>query len=387
MYHQVSRPPSPWGQWVKNVITLTNKEFQTLFSDKMVIIIIAFLFTVSIYTISTGITTEVHNATVAVVDHDQSQMSNYMVSTLQPPNFQKPVYIPDTEKLSDGFDKGDYIFSLEFPENFEKDVRDNKHPTVQLSADATAVSQAGVGMVYIQEIFNKESYHYLKKTSPLDQLPVKVQTSVWFNPNTTSHWFFSVTNIVGFIFLLAMMLVGAAIIREKERGTIEHLLVMPVSANQIALSKIISNGVVIATAAFLSLMFVVQGWLGVQINGSIALYMLGTFVFLFSASAMGIMFATLAPTLPQFGLLSLPVYVVLRLISGGDAPFESMPTWVQSISQFSPVTQYALFSHAVLFRDANLPIVGHYLFEMTVSGLIFMFFALKRFRSMLDKQG
>ena len=310
-----------------------------------------------------------------------------MVSTLQPPNFQKPVYIPDTEKLSDGFDKGDYIFSLEFPENFEKDVRDNKHPTVQLSADATAVSQAGVGMVYIQEIFNKESYHYLKKTSPLDQLPVKVQTSVWFNPNTTSHWFFSVTNIVGFIFLLAMMLVGAAIIREKERGTIEHLLVMPVSANQIALSKIISNGVVIATAAFLSLMFVVQGWLGVQINGSIALYMLGTFVFLFSASAMGIMFATLAPTLPQFGLLSLPVYVVLRLISGGDAPFESMPTWVQSISQFSPVTQYALFSHAVLFRDANLPIVGHYLFEMTVSGLIFMFFALKRFRSMLDKQG
>ena len=162
---------------------------------------------------------------------------------------------------------------------------------------------------------------------------------------------------------------------------------MPVSANQIALSKIISNGVVIATAAFLSLMFVVQGWLGVQINGSIALYMLGTFLFLFSASAMGIMFATLAPTLPQFGLLSLPVYVVLRLISGGDAPIESMPTWVQSISQFSPVTQYALFSHAVLFRDANLPIVGHYLLEMTVSGLIFMFFALKRFRSMLDKQG
>ena len=168
-----------WLQWIKNVITLTNKEFQTLFSDKMVIIIIAFLFTVSIYTISTGITTEVHNATVAVVDHDQSQMSNYMVSTLQPPNFQQPVDVPDAKQLSDGFDKGDYIFSLEFPENFEQDVRNNKHPTVQLSADATAVSQAGVGLVYIQEIFSKESYNYLKQESPLNKLPVKVQTSVW----------------------------------------------------------------------------------------------------------------------------------------------------------------------------------------------------------------
>lgn len=379
-------PPSAW-QWLKNVLTLTSKEFQTLLSDPMVLAIIAFLFTVSIYTISTGITTEVNNATVAVVDHDRSPMSSYLVSTLQPPSFQPPIYVADSQTLSDGFDQGEYIFGLEFPEDFEKDARTGKHPSVQLSADATAVSQAGVGLVYIQEIFNQETYHYLKKDSPLERLPVKIQTSVWFNPNTMSHWFFAVTNIVGFVFLLAMMLVGAAIIREKERGTIEHLLVMPVTANQIALAKIISNGVVIAMAALLSLIFVVQGWLGVQINGSIALYMLGTLVFLFSASAMGIMFATLAPTLPQFGLLSLPVYVILRLISGGDAPFESMPVWVQSISQFSPVTQYALFSHAVLFRNADLQIVGHYLVEMTVAGLIFMFFALRRFRSMLDKQG
>ena len=374
-------------QWIKNVLTLCQKELQSLFSDKMIIFIIGFLFSGAIYIIATGITTEVNNATVAVVDHDQSAMSRYLVSTLQPPSFQPPVYIDDTATLNHGLDKGQYIFAIEFPEHFEQDVRDGKHPTIQLSADATAVSQAGVGMVYIEEIFNQESYRYLKQDNPLSQLPVKVQTSVWFNPNTSSQWFFAITNIVGFTFLLAVLLVGAAIIREKERGTIEYLLVMPVSANQIALSKILSNGVVIAVSMYLSLIFVVQGWLGVQINGSIALYMLGTAIFLFSAAAMGVLLATLAPTLPQFGLLTLPIYVVLRLISGGDAPFESMPTWVQQISQFSPVTQYALFSHAVLFRNADITLVWQYLVKMSVIGTIFMGIALSHFRSMLDKQG
>jgi ABC-2 type transport system permease protein len=162
---------------------------------------------------------------------------------------------------------------------------------------------------------------------------------------------------------------------------------MPVHASEIAMSKILTNGLVITLAALLSLWLVVHTLLQVPINGSIGLYVLGTAIYLFSVSSMGICLATVAPTMPQFGLLCLPIYMVSRLLSGSESPIESMPDWIQQVTFYSPVTLYMQFGQEVLFRDAGLDIVWKKLLLMTAIGAAFLMFALKRFRSMLTSQG
>jgi ABC-2 type transport system permease protein len=187
--------------------------------------------------------------------------------------------------------------------------------------------------------------------------------------------------------LLAMLLVGAAIIREKERGTIEHLLVMPVRAFEIALSKVISNAIVIAIASIVSLYIVVHFWLGVPLTGSVPLFILALMLFLFAVGSLGILLGTFAPTMPQFGLLVIPVYMVLRLLSGGESPREGMPDWVQVLTQFSPQTQFVQTTQNILNRQAGLDIVWPNLVYMSIMAILFFIFALSRFKNMLANQG
>ena len=201
-------------------------------------------------------------------------------------------------------------------------------------------------------------------------------------PGSTSGHVQIVTNIT----LMSIILVGAAVIREREHGTIEHLLVMPVRASEIATAKILTNGLMILVVALLSLWLVVNRYLGVPIGGSVPFFALGTLIYLFSATSAGVYLATLAPSMPQFGLLSVPVYAIAYLLSGAATPVESMPLWLQSLVHFLPTTQFVSFSQAVLYRDAGPEAVWRQLAGMCISGALFLALALARFRSMLARQ-
>lgn len=372
-------------RWLKNVWVLSLKELKSLLGDVTLLGLIVVFLSVAVYTVATGITTEVRNASVAIIDEDHSQLSFRIRDALQAPYFKTPVMI-SPDQVDQAMDKGDYVFVLTIPSNFERDVMANREVSIQVLADATAVTQAGVGTTYLNQIVQNEVNDF-KQQSPSDLLPLTPVVQVLFNPNTQTHWYTGVAQVLNNITLLAMILVGAAVIREKEHGTIEHLLVMPVHASEIVMSKIVTNGLVITLSALLSLWLVVHWALAVPIHGSISLYVLGTAIYLFSVSSLGICLATVAPTMPQFGLLCLPIYMVARLLSGSESPIESMPDWIQNITFYSPVTLYMQFGQEVLFRDAGFAIVWKKLLVMSVMGVGFLIFALKRFRSMLASQG
>ncbi|WP_151777012.1 ABC transporter permease [Acinetobacter brisouii] len=372
-------------RWLKNVWVLSLKELKSLLGDVTLLGLIVVFLSVAVYTVATGITTEVRNASVAIIDEDHSQLSFRIRDALQAPYFKTPVMI-SPDQVDQAMDKGDYVFVLTIPSNFERDVMANREVSIQVLADATAVTQAGVGTTYLNQIVQNEVNDF-KQQSPSDLLPLTPVVQVLFNPNTQTHWYTGVAQVLNNITLLAMILVGAAVIREKEHGTIEHLLVMPVHASEIVMSKIVTNGLVITLSALLSLWLVVHWALAVPIHGSIGLYVLGTAIYLFSVSSLGICLATVAPTMPQFGLLCLPIYMVARLLSGSESPIESMPDWIQNITFYSPVTLYMQFGQEVLFRDAGFAIVWKKLLVMSVMGVGFLIFALKRFRSMLASQG
>jgi len=219
--------------------------------------------------------------------------------------------------------------------------------------------------------------------NPQNQDVVRLNTRARFNPNMQQSWFVAVNQIINNISVMAIFLCGAAVLREREHGTLEHLLVMPLQPYELMFAKIWANGLVVIVAALISLFLIVKGALGVPVAGSIPLFALGLFVYLFSVTALGIMLATMVRSMPQFGLLAFPVFIVMVLLSGGQTPLESMPVWLQKTMQFVPSTHFVSFSQAVLFRDANLSMVWPDLAKMFAIGCAYSVFTLSRFRKML----
>ena len=371
--------------WLTNIGLLCGKEIRSLLQDRVLIALIVFAFTAGVLAVANGVKVEVSNATVAFIDHDHSTLSLKLRDAVLPPYFKPPV-LTTPEAAETGMDKGDFIFVVDIPPSFERDVLAGRSPALQIRVDATAMTQAGLGTSYLTQIFMNEVQAATHAPALTDFMPFQIKSRVYYNPNSESFPFMSVMQIVTNITILSIILVGAAIIREREHGTIEHLLVLPVTASEIALAKIITNGLAIFIAAMLSLWLVVHVWLGVHLAGSIPLFACCTLLYLFSATALGIMLATVAPTMPQFGLLAVPVYAVAYLLSGAATPVENMPTVIQNVVRFFPTTQFVTLSQAILYRGAGLNAIMIPLLAITAAGIVFLALALARFRSMLTSQ-
>lgn len=372
--------------WLFNVWHLGLKELRCVLKDRTMMAAIVVSFTVAIYVVAVGTKTDVSHVAVGVVDRDGSALSLRLRDAVRAPMFQAPVPVTEDEALK-GLETGRFLFVLDIPPHFEADVHAYRSPAVQVHMDATAMAQGRLGAAYLEEIIVRETLSHLKVDGIDELLPAKAVVHVLFNPNGTSSWFTSVMQLINNVTVLSVVLVGAAVIRERERGTIEHLLVMPVRPSEIAMAKILANGGVIVLAVWLSLAFVIRGWLQVPLPGSVPLFMLGTALYLFAATALGILLATMASSMPQFGLLAAPVYVVLYLLSGAATPVESMPELMQHIVQISPTTQYVKLTQAVLYRDAGVRLVLPQLLAVSAAGGLFLVIALTRFRSMLARQG
>lgn len=367
------------SRWLFNIFRLGLKELRSLWADPILLLLVAYMFSFAIYAVATGAKTEVSNAAVAYVDLDQSGLTGKIVDAILPPEFDTPQRI-ELSQLEEVMDSGDFVFVLSFPPRFEADVIAGNYPSIQLNVDATAMTQAGNGAVYLQQIITAEVSRFITGDDTSSALPIDLVVTAHFNPNMQSIWFTAVMQIINNVTILAVLLTGAALIREREHGTIEHLLVMPVTAFEIMLAKIWANGLVIIIGAILSLWLVVQGILQVPITGSIPLFIAGTILYLVSVTGLGILLATFTTSMPQFGLLAMPVLVIMNLLSGSTTPIESIPVWLQTLMQASPSTHFVAFSQAILYRGAGLRTVWPEMLVMIVLSGVFFSIALSRFR-------
>jgi len=365
-----------------NILHLGIKELRSLQHDLALVLLILWAFSMGIYSAATSMPESLHNAAIAVVDEDQSQLSERLIQAFQEPYFRTPERI-DLSEMDRGMDSGRYTFTLNIPPNFQRDVLAGRSPAIQLNVDATQVSMAFTGAGYIQNIGASEVAEFVRRYRGELQQPAELALRVQFNPNLTRAWFGSVMEVINQITMLSIILTGAALIREREHGTVEHLLVMPVTPLEIMLAKVWSMGLVVLTAAALSLLLVVQGWLQVPIEGSIALFLAGAALHLFATTSMGIFFGTVARSMPQLGLLIILVLLPLQILSGGTTPRESMPELVQQIMLVAPTTHFVALAQAILYRGAGLAIVWPYMLAIAGIGTLFFIAALTRFRKTL----
>lgn len=368
---------------LRNIFNLGIKELRTLLGDKAMLALIVFSFTLSIYSSATVTPGSLHMAPIAIADQDQSQLSTRIVNSFYAPYYMPPAMI-DSNQIDPLLDAGTYTFALDIPPNFQRDVLAGRQPAIQLNVDATRMSQAFLGNSYIQNIVNDEVSEFMARYRAGSALPVDLEVRARFNPNLDQSWFGAVMAIINNITMLAIILTGSALIREREHGTIEHLLVMPITPFEIMLAKVWSMGLVVLVASGLSLIFMVQGVLHVPIEGSIPLFMLGVALSLFATTSIGIFMGTIARSMPQLGLLMILVLIPLQMLSGGSTPRESMPQLVQDIMQTMPTTHFVSLAQAILYRGADFSIVWPQFATLLVIGMAFFGFALSRFRKTIS---
>lgn len=366
-----------------NIYRLTIKELRSIRADPIMLALVAFSFTIAIYAAATGASTEATNLSVGIVDEDHSDLSRRIAASLTPPTFKPAVEISAGE-IDPALDAQRFIYVIEIPPRFEQDILAGRQASVQINVDATAAAQAFNGMTYIQNIILNEAARFISGREVTGSIPVKVVMRSKFNPNFKSSWFTSVMQIISNLTMITVMLSGAALIREREQGTVEHLLVMPVVPFEIMFAKVLANGIVVLLATGLSLVLVVEWWLHVPIPGSIPLFLAGSCVYVFTVASLGIALGTVATTMAQFGLLSIPVLLVMMLLSGSTTPLESMPVWLQYLMRFiSPTPHFVIFAQNVLYRGAGASIVWPQILPTAIIGTLYFIFALRRFRRVI----
>lgn len=366
------------------VFLLGVKELWSLWRDPAMLVLIVYMFTVAIYSAATAMPETLHNAPVAIVDEDDSPLSVRIANAFYPPHF-RPAQRISLHQVDAALDEGIYTFVLVIPPDFQRDVLAGRMPDLQLNVDATRMSQAFTGSSYIQQIVMAEVSEFVQGYRHTAPLPAELALRMRFNPGLERAWFGSLTEVINSITLLSIILTGAALIREREHGTIEHLLVMPVTPSQIMVSKVWSMGLVVLLASLASLLTVIQGALHVPVEGSLLLFMAGTALHLFATTSMGIFMATLARSMPQFGLLLVLVILPLELLSGGSTPRESMPELVQNVMLAAPTTHFVMLGQAILFRGAGFSVVWPQFLALALIGAVLFAVALRRFRRTLGQ--
>ncbi|MGH0034944.1 MAG: ABC transporter permease [Myxococcota bacterium] len=374
------------GDRLAAIFWLGTKELRSLRSDTVIVALLIFAFSFSVYVRAQGTSTEVHNATVGIVDADRSTLSRRIAGALFPPNFHAPERI-EADEVDAGMDSGRFMFVLDLPPRLEADLLAGRRTEIQLNIDATAMTQASIGASYITNIVSDEIARFLQGRGGGDPEAVQLVTRMSFNPNRTSGWFHAIVTLIDQITMLTIILTGAALVREREHGTIEHLMVMPLTSFEIAMSKVWANGLVILASAALSLTFVVRWLLGVPIAGSMPLFLSGTALYLFFATALGIFLGTVSRSMAQFALLVLLVIMPMQMLSGGMTPVESQPDWLQPLTFLLPSRHFVSFSQSIIFRGAGLGIVWPEFLMVTVLGLGFFGTSLALFRRSIAVTG
>jgi ABC-2 type transport system permease protein len=365
---------------LSNIFWLGSKELRSFFNDWVLLGFVIYSFSLAVISQAQSNSQELYHASIAVVDEDHSELSRRIAHAFLMPYFKPPVLVAEAD-VDHLMNSGTHTFIIDIPPNFQRDVLAGRQPGLQINVDATAMVQAGLGSGYAQQIVGNEIAEYLSHAESTPLSPVNLVVRIAFNPNVTTAWFTSVMGIIGSITMLAIILAGAALVREREHGTMDHLLVMPVSPLEIAMSKIWANGFIIAVAVGLSLYLVIRLLLKIPIAGSIPLFIFGAILYLFFATAIGLFLGTVARSMPQLGLLYMLVAVPMNVLSGSATPLESMPPWLATIMQASPSTHFVSFAQSILYRGAGLDVVWPQFLAVAGIGALFLALSLLRFRS------
>jgi len=364
-------------RWLRRLYVMTVKELIQLSRDRALIGLFVFAFTASVF--SGGLqSVELQNAFLTVIDFDKTATSRELAARFQPPYYWVRGEVADANTGVRQLDRGETMLLLEIPPRFEASIAKREPTAVMLQVDTT-VSLTGLqAAAYGQQIARGFALERglgglgVSSGSGGNAPLLRNETRVWFNPDQRQTWFWSISQLIMMISLLTILLSTAAMAREKERGTIDQLLVSPLSAVQIMLPKIIAMTFVVLIGSMLSVFIVLGPVFHVAIKGSLALFFAITAVYAFTTTGLGLLAATLTRNMSQAGLLAILVFLPIVLVSNIHTPLEVMSPWFHRLVSLNPLAHYIDLTYGILLRGAGLAIMWkHVLYMASLGGLVF----------------
>lgn len=354
------------------------KEWWSLGRDPVMLGLIVYTFTAAVYIAATAQPDTLSRAALSIVDEDRSALSLRLRDAFAPPQFLAPEPI-GLDQLDARLERGRATFVLVIPAGFQRRVLAGREAALQLNVDATRMSQAFAGSGYIEQIVLGEVATFLQGVRGQARPAVGLAVRARFNPALAPSWFGGLMELVNSITMLSVILAGAALIREREHGTVEHLLAMPVRALELMLAKLWSMASVVVLATVVALLGILRGLLQVGVQGSPALFLAGVALHLFATTSLGILMATAVRGMPQFGLLVILALLPLEMLSGATTPRESIPPVLRELMLLAPTTHFVELSQAILFRGAGFDVVWRPFLALLAIGAALFAFALSRF--------
>ena len=378
------------GRWMRRLQVMTVKELLQLARDTPLLVFFVFAFSFNIVMGGGRTGFELQNAIVHILDADKSAASRDFVARFKPPFYVVHGVDGGPGRGVSLLDRGDVMVTLDIPSGFEKALHGGEATSVQMQVDTTNSSLGLLAASYAQQIagqFGTEMVLARMGVGAADEksLPIiRDEQRVWFNPNQNNAWFFSISELVMMTTLLTILLSTAAMAREKERGTIEQLLVSPLTPLQILLPKVLAMTFVVVMGSMVSVFGVLGPIFHLPMRGSLTLFFALTALYGFTTSGLGLFIATVTRNLSQAGMLAIFTFVPIILFSGIHTPHEGMPSWLHVIVLFNPLAHYIDATYSILLRGAGFDLVWDSVLAMALLGGGVFGIGVWRFRAQFE---
>lgn len=372
--------------WFQRLRVMTIKEVLQLFRDVILIFFILYAFIVDVYLAGSGVTLQLNNASMVIHDSDQSFASRELINRFRLPYFRMDGVISDQKEGIRLLDKGKSMIVLDIPPKFEEMLLNGRQISVQMQVDTTNSVLGFLASSYSSQIVGQFGLDAAVlrlgfPSSSLETVPViRDKHRVWFNPNQNDAWFMSISELLNIITLFAVLLPATAMVREKERGTVEQLLVSPLSSFQIMMPKVLAMTAVILGGTFLSLVVNLLFLFHVPLKGSLLLFFSVTTLYVFTTAGLGLFAATIARNLAQAGMMTILILAPMFFLSGAWTPPEAMPNWLRIMMLISPLHYYIDASFGILLKGAGIAQIWGSVLAMALLGGLTFGFGIWRFR-------
>jgi ABC-2 type transport system permease protein len=374
---------------VRRVAGLIRKEFAQIARDRPLVVILLWAFTAAIYSAGHGRATETMHVATAVYDLSQSPESREFISHLQPPYFKIVAYLQHESEIAGWLDRGKAAVVVIIPPDFQRRVDGGGQAHIQVLTDGSLAMPATVSTAYIAAISARYSIAVLERqagsgSGTLARGPaLDERLRVKFNPNMLSSWFAALLELLNMCTMVSLLLTAASLVREKERGTVERLLVSPARPVEIFVAKIVPTVVVVLLLSALSFVLVLIPAFGLPIRGSLTLFFSVTALYVFAMTSMGIAIALVARNMAQAVLIMILILQPMVFLSGAWNPPEAMSPWLRGISVISPLRYFIEFAFGVILKGNGLTTVLADVAGIAVLGAVLFAFSLLWFEKRL----
>lgn len=352
---------------------LLKKEFIQMWRDKMLLFILLWSFTVSPFVASNGMSMEISHHPYIVYDQSQSPGSRELLSRFREPYFRLLDVVYSNREVVEYLDSGKASMAIVIPPDFAKKISAGSPANFQVISDGTISLSATVAVMYVAQISGSYTLDLIEQrglgTIAKQSIPyINIDNRIEYNPNMTNAWFSGIVDFISKITMVSLLLTAAAVVREKEYGTIEQLMVTPARSFEIFLSKIIPNIFLIVPLSLVGLVGVMKGFYGLPIAGSIFLFYLVLVLYIFVMSSLGIQIALLAKNLPQAIMMMMFLLMPMIFLSGTFTPMEAMKPWMRWTGLLIPMHYFVDFTFDVLLKGNSLYYVWPSILGLVVLG-------------------